>query len=41
MMTLQMLVSLPLENSSALGIARKSIDADADKDVEARDQQDH
>ena len=41
MMTLQMLVSLPSENSSALGIARKSIDADADKDAGARDQQDH
>ena len=41
MMTLQSLVSLPLEQSSALGIARKSIDADADKDAGARDQQDH
>ena len=33
MMTLQSLVSLPLEHSSALGIARKSIDADADKEL--------
>ena len=41
MMTLQWLVSLPLEQSSALGIARTSIDADADKDAGARDQQDH
>ena len=41
MMTLQSLVSLPLEHPSALGIARKSIDADADKDAGARDQQDH
>ena len=41
MMTLQSLVSLPLEQCSALSIARKSIDADADKDAGARDQQDH
>ena len=42
MMTLQSLVSLPLEHPSALGIARKSIDADAEKDAVAdRDQQDH
>ena len=41
MMTLQSLVSLPLEHPSALGIARKSIDADADKDAGARDQQEH
>ena len=40
-MTLQSLVSLPSEHPSALGIARKSIDADADKDAGARDQQDH
>ena len=31
-MTLQSLVSLPLEHPSALDIARKSIDADADED---------
>ena len=36
MMTLQSLVSLPSEHSSALGIARKSIDADADKDAGAQ-----
>ena len=41
MMTLQSLVLLPLEHSSALGIARKSIDADEDKDAGARDEQDH
>ena len=41
MMTLQSLVSLRLEHPSALSIARKSIDADADKDAGARDQQDH
>ena len=40
-MTLQSLVSLPLEHPSALDIARRSIDADADKDAVARDQQDH
>ena len=34
-MTLQSLVSLPLEHPSALGITRKSIDADADKDAGA------
>ena len=41
MMTLQSLVSLRLEHPSALSIARKSIDADADKDAGAQDQQDH
>ena len=41
MMTLQSLVSLPLEHPSDLSIARKSIDTDADKDAVARDQQDH
>ena len=37
MMILQSLVSLALEHSSALGIARKSNYADADKDAGARD----
>ena len=37
MMTLQSLFSLPLEHPSALGIARKSIDADADKDAGGRE----
>ena len=41
MMTLQSLVSLRLEHPSALSIARRSIDADADKDAGAQDQQDH
>ena len=41
MMTLQSLVSFPLEHPSALGVARKSIDTDANKDAVARDQQDH
>ena len=41
MMTLQSLLSLPLEHPSALSIARKSIDADADKDGLAWDQQYH
>ena len=41
MMTLQSLVSMPLEHASALGIARRSIDADADKDAVAWDQQDY
>ena len=41
MMTLQSLVSLPLEHPSDLSIARKSIDTDADKDAVARNQQDH
>ena len=39
-MTLQSLVSFPLEHPSALDIARKSIDTDANKDAVARDQQD-
>ena len=41
MMTLQSLVTLSLEHPSALGIARKSIDTDANKDAVARDQQDY